>query len=131
MNLELHHIGVATKNIEKEFAIFQKLGYKKVSDTFNDAIQKIKGLFIEADNQPRLELLENLEVNGPLDSCLKNGVKFYHLAYKTNDIQKDLDEFIKETRAKLIVPIKNAAYFDKICFLMLPNMTLIELVQER
>jgi methylmalonyl-CoA/ethylmalonyl-CoA epimerase len=131
MNLELHHIGVATKNIEKEFAIFQKLGYKKVSDMFSDEIQKIKGVFIETDNQPRLELLENLEENGPLDSCLKNGTKFYHLAYKTNDIQKDSDELIKEVRAKLIVPITEATYFDKICFLMLPNMTLIELVQER
>ena len=41
-NMKLHHIGVATKNIEREFVIFKKLGYKKSSEVFVDEIQKIK-----------------------------------------------------------------------------------------
>ena len=56
-NLRLHHIGVACKSIEKELKTFELLGYKPVSEIFSDEIQKIKGLFISAPNQPELELL--------------------------------------------------------------------------
>ncbi len=127
--LKLHHIGVATKSIQRELKTFEALGYKPVSDIFEDEIQKIRGLFIEAEGQPALELLENMSPDGPLNSCLKNGVKFYHFTYETKDIEKDLERFVSESRAKVIVPITTAKYFDKICFLMLPNMMMVELVQ--
>ena len=82
-NLKLHHIGVACRNIEKEFKYFEKLGYQFASEIFVDEEQKIKGVFIKADNQPCLELLENVSEDGPLTSFLQNGVKFYHFAYIT------------------------------------------------
>ncbi len=131
MNLKLHHIGVASKDIEKEFSVFKNLGYKKISETFEDKIQKIKGVFIDSQNQPCLELLENLDSDGPLNPYLKKGTKFYHFAYETKNIEQDLEVLVKETKALVVVPITQAEYFEKICFLMLPNMTLIELVQER
>lgn len=82
-NLKLHHIGVATKNIEKEFVVFKKLGYKQSSEVFIDEIQGIRGMFIEARGQPCLELLENLSSDGPLTSFLQKRTKFYHFAYET------------------------------------------------
>ena len=127
-NLKLHHIGVATKNIEKEIAYFKMLGYKECSEFFIDEIQKIKGIFIEAENQPRLELLENLTEEGPLKSFLSKGNKFYHFAYETQNINIDYKKFINKG-AIPVVKITKATYFDKICFLMLKNMMLIELVQ--
>lgn len=39
-NLKLHHIGVATRNIEKEFKTFEMLGYSKVSAIFTEPVQK-------------------------------------------------------------------------------------------
>lgn len=127
--MKFHHIGVATKNIDKEFSYFEMLGYRKISVEFVDSIQKIKGVFVEAENQPVLELLENIEAQGPLDACLKAGIKFYHFAYETENIEKDLEYFVKEKKAKIIVPITKATYFEKICFVMLRNMMIIELVQ--
>ena len=41
-SMKLHHIGVATKNIDREFEIFKKLGYKQCSDIFVDETQKNK-----------------------------------------------------------------------------------------
>ena len=128
-NLKLHHIGVATKSIEKEFLYLRCLGYKQCSDIFVDEIQKIKGMFIEAENQPCLELLENLSDDGPLTNHLKKGNKFYHFAYETNDIEKDYARFI-EGGALPVVRITKAAYFNKICFFMLKNMMLVELVEK-
>lgn len=131
-NLKLHHIGVVTKNIEKEFKVFEKLGYSKVSDIFTDPIQKIKGVFISAENQPTLELLENLAPDGPLNSFIKNRIKFYHFAYISNNIEQDIELFINKYNAFLISPPpETVTYFEKICFLMLPNQMIIELVQER
>jgi len=63
MEVENRIAEILTVLLKEEFAIFQKLSYKKISDTFYDKIQKIKGVFIKADNQPCLELLENLGEN--------------------------------------------------------------------
>ena len=88
--LKLHHIGVATRNIEKEFEIFSKLGYKKCSNVFEDKNQKMKGLFIKSQNQPCLELIEGVGEENPVKSHILKGNKFYHIAYETKNIEKDL-----------------------------------------
>lgn len=127
--LKLHHIGVATRNIEKEFEMFSKLGYEKCSEIFEDKIQRMRGLFIKASNQPCLELIEGVGDNNPVKSHILKGNKFYHIAYETSNIEKDLDDFIKNYNARVIVPTTNSTYFDKICFILLPNMMIVELVQ--
>ena len=128
-NLKIHHIGVATRNIEKEFKSFQAVGYKNRGEIFEDPVQKIRGLFIEADNQTRLELLEGLTDDNPLKNHILKGNKFYHIAYETQNIEKDLKDFIENKRAKVIIPITEATYFEKICFIVMPNMMIVELVQ--
>lgn len=129
-NLTLHHIGVATRNIEKEYNTFEKLGYKKCSGVFEDAVQKMKGLFIECDNQPRLELIEEgICENNPVKSHVLKGNKFYHIACGTKNIEEDLKDFVEDKCAKVIVPIMKATYFEKICFVAMPNMMIVELVQ--
>ena len=129
-NLKFHHIGIACKNIKTEAGYFETLGYKPVSEIFVDNNQKIKGLFIEAAGQPRLELLENACDDGPLNSCLAKGIKFYHLAYETTDLENVIADFIAQ-KAMVIKPITDAVYFHKVCFLMTKNMVLIELVQPK
>lgn len=131
LELALHHIGVATRKIEKEYDAFRRLGYTASSEIFIDHAQKIRGIFISAPGQPRLELLENLETSGPLDSYLKNGIKFYHLAYISQDIEYDCARLLQDCRAKILVPVMCAAFFERICFLMLPGMLLVELLELR
>ncbi len=128
-DLKLHHIGCATRNIEKELKTFQMLGYSQCSDFFCDEIQKIKGVFISALNQPCIELLENLSSDGPLTSHIIKGNKFYHFAYETTDIHKDLERFVCDFKAKIIIPITKATFFENICFMVLPNMMIVELVE--
>jgi len=127
--LKLHHLGVACRNIEKEFHVFEKLGYRPISDVFEDKIQKIRGLFIVAKDQPCLELLENLTSDGPLNSHLAKGNKFYHMAYQTENIESDVKDFTTNRGARIIIPITEATYFKKICFMVMPNMMIVELIQ--
>ena len=127
--LKLHHIGVATRNIEKEFEVFSKLGYEKCSDIFEDKTQNMKGLFIKEQNQPCLELIEGIGEQNPVKSHILKGNKFYHFAYETKNIEEDLKDFVEYKKAKIIVPITKASYFEKLCFVLLPNMMIIELVE--
>lgn len=128
--LNFHHIGVAVKNIDKEFTNYALLGYRKDGKCFVDEEQGVKGLFIYAKGQPTLELLENLPEFHTLDLQLKNGQKMYHMAYYTSEFDKTIDMFEK-CRAKIILPPKQSVYFKKrICFLMLNNMAMIELLEK-
>lgn len=125
----LHHIGVATHGIEKELRVFEGLGYRAASAPFVDEGQKIRGLFITTPGCPTLELLEHTGSSGPLDLWLKKGVKFYHFSYEVPDMEEALGMVLRLERAKVVVPVTTATYFHKICFVMLPNMLLVELVQ--
>ena len=132
MNLQLpiHHIGVACKSIEEEMQVFTQLGFKEEAN-FIDEKQGVRGKFIIPScmdyPQYRLELLENINEHGVLDSYLKKNNKMYHIAYESKNIQRDLALFPKESL--VVVPIIDAVYFAKICFVMMPNRFLIELVE--
>ena len=127
----LHHIGVVTRGIEEELPIFEMLGYCKTSEIFIEPGQKVRGLFIAAPGQPVLELLENMENGGPLAGALAKGIKFYHFAYAVPDVDKALERLLALCRAKVIVPANEGVYFKRICFVMLPNMMLVELIEPR
>ncbi len=126
--LVFHHIGVATRGIDRELPALEKLGYVVQGERFHDPLQRVNGLFLAAPGQPTLELLENSGEAGPLDYWLDHGVKFYHFAYETDDIEESLREKLNQ-RAKIVTPLTKACRFSRICFLMMPNMMLIELVQ--
>jgi RimJ/RimL family protein N-acetyltransferase len=128
--LEFHHIGLATDNIEDEFSAYRFLGYAREDALFEDHEQGIKGQFITAQGQPRIELLENLKGSTTLDVWLKNRVKMYHFAYKTANIEKAIN-ILNRNRIRTVTPLKMSVYFKKrICFLLLSPGFLIELIEE-
>ena len=130
-NFEFHHLGIAAKDIEKEFKSYALLGYEKEDFFLKDEIQGVKGLFLKAKNQPRLELLANLEGSTTLDYFLSKGIKIYHFAYLVGDIDKAFDIFTDKLRAKVVSKMQISAYFKtRICFLMLPNMMMIESIEQ-
>lgn len=127
---EFHHIGVAVEDIMKEYSTFALLGYFRESDMFEDENQGIRGLFITSKNQPRLELLSNLEGSTTLNAILSNKNKLYHFGYFVSDIEKAV-EILQKARARIISPMKMSTYFGKrICFLLLTNMFMIELIEQ-
>ena len=128
---EFHHIGIATKDISKEIKSYSMLNYSFEDEFTKDENQGVKGVFLTAKNQPRIELLENTEASTTLDYYLNNGIKMYHFGYIVNDIEKVFDIFTNKLKAKIISPLKFSTYFKKrICFLMLSNMHMVELIEE-
>ncbi|MCV3392059.1 VOC family protein [Campylobacter sp. IFREMER_LSEM_CL2101] len=130
LNLPIHHIGVACKSLENERKIFEKLGFIKEAE-FIDEQQGVKGEFIIPKNnlfpQYRFELLSNLNEKGVLDSYLKNKTKMYHIAYESKNIEQDLSLLLND--GLIVVDIMKASYFAKLCFVMMSNNLLIELVE--
>lgn len=149
LKLPVHHIGIACKNIEKEFEFFRILGFRKHS-SFIDEAQGIRGEFIVPSDEKQtmycFELLQNIGEKGILDSYLKNNVKMYHIAFETCDIEVTLLKLqemcamandsslaggggLMFGKPRVITPLLTNEYFSRFCFVMLPNRLLIELVE--
>lgn len=128
-SFEFHHLGIATKSIDKEFLSYALLGYAKEAE-FIDPNQGVKGLFLTAKNQPRLELLENLPESNTLDYFLKQGIKIYHFGFLVEDVQNAFEVFTKKLNAKIVRELRFSEYFGgQIGFVMLGNMMIIELIE--
>ena len=128
--VDFHHVGVATRGIEKELPLYLLLGYQREGKLFTDPEQGIRGLFLTAEGQPRLELLENLEDSKTLDKPLEHGQKLYHMAYLVENIEGAM-KALAVNRAKVVAPLKHSVYFGaRICFMMLPNMGMVELIEK-
>ena len=51
----------------------------------------------------------------------------YHMAFSTQAIEEDMRRLEERVNAKVIIPVREAVYFAKIAFAMVPKVFLIEL----
>jgi len=124
-----HHIGYACTDFEKEMHCFTLLGYRQKDSDFIDETQGVEGRFLIADNQPEIELLKNSENSTTLDYWIRNKIKVYHFAYTVKNFDEALKKF-KNSKSIVARQPEISKYFGKrICFVMLPNMFLIELIE--
>jgi len=131
--LRFHHIGVACRDLDREQAGYALLGYRPESpdrQDFEDPTQGIRGRFLVADGQPRVELLVNLEGCTTLDSWLKGPARVYQQAFETDTFDETVAQF-QERGARVVSPPVPAVAFEgrRICFVMLRTMTLIEVIE--
>lgn len=127
---EFHHIAVACKNLNKEADAYKLLGYRQESPDFRDDCQGIYGRFLVSQGFPRLELLKNTEESHTLDIWLKNRTKMYHTAYIVGNFDKAMEVF-RMMGAQVVREPTPSTYFKKrISFLLLPNLSLIELIEK-
>lgn len=129
----LHHIGVASRNIAKDTVFFETFGYHPQSAEREDAQADIRVQFLSADNQPDLELVANLNKEGPVTPHLQVRRKIFHFAYETDDIETDARKMIDEQNASFLVPITQvedgSSSIKAWCYLMFRNMMIVELVE--
>ncbi|MEJ2631350.1 MAG: VOC family protein [Acidihalobacter sp.] len=128
--LEFHHVGVACRKLEREQTVFENMGYRPEGEIFVDPTQGIRGRFLTGAG-PRMELVEPLDSQtGVLTNVLAQGLKMYHLAYTTPDMERSLAEAV-QIRGKVMVEPVPAVAFDgrRIAFVFLPNMLLMEFIE--
>ncbi|KEF40313.1 Glyoxalase/Bleomycin resistance protein/Dioxygenase superfamily [Schinkia azotoformans MEV2011] len=127
---KFHHIGLACKNLEKEIKMHEKLNYFRESQIFEDANQKIKGVFMK-NGEFRIELLEALNKDSPINNYLKKGIRMYHQCFTTENLDVAIKFLINEGAVLVAEPIEAVAFNKrKIAFLYLRTQMLIELIEE-
>lgn len=131
-NYIFHHVGIATKSIEKCISTYEKLGYKS-SDIKVEPTQNVKICFLSMIESPILEIIEPLNSEAPISRIVQNsGTTPYHICYEVVDIQKSADELEKLNFRLLFEPIISVAMDDGLfCYLFSPNIGLIELYQRK
>lgn len=129
MSLSFHHVGVACRDLRVEMERLTPLGYRLEGSVFVDENQGVEGAFLEGGG-PRLEILHPLQEKGVLAPWLNTGTKLYHLAYSVGDHLQSEMAALRSQGAKLVVqPVAATAFGGaEICFLMMPNMLLVELI---
>ncbi|MFD0482514.1 VOC family protein [Kineococcus sp. GCM10028916] len=128
--LTFHHVGVACRDLDREQAGYALLGYTPEGPDFEDPTQGVRGRFLVAPGQPRVELLVNLEGSTTLDPWLKGPARIYQQAYETPTFDDSVAQF-QAVGARVVSPPVPAVAFGgrRICFVMLRTMTLVELVE--
>lgn len=127
--LTFHHIGLACRDLDAEAKPFELLGYRPEASDFTDPRQGIRGRFLIGPGL-RLELLVPLPGSTVLDPWLGKEIKMYHQAFESPSLEASI-EHLRASRGKVVVPPTPAVAFDGrlISFVLLRNLTLIELIQ--
>lgn len=129
MDYKIHHIGVATNDIEATAELYRKLGYL-VSETVIDQNQHVYVKFCELRGA-KIELIGLIDEKSPISKLLiKSGVTPYHICYEVCNI----DSAVTELRAQGYIPTtrKMASTIGgrDVIFLYHKKNCLIELLQE-
>jgi methylmalonyl-CoA/ethylmalonyl-CoA epimerase len=89
---KIDHIGLAVKSIEETKAFFEKVLGLECEGMEEVPTQKVKTAFFSI-GEVHIELLEPTADDSPVAKFLeKNGPGVHHVAYGTDDVQKQLDQ---------------------------------------
>ena len=128
--MRVDHIGYAVKDIEKAKKSMEALGYE-FDATVEDKDRNVRIAFGELDGY-RVELVAPMGESSPVDMQLsKIGPTPYHICYKSEDIEADIER-LKKSRFKVTVPLVPAIAFNnkKVVFMYSLSVGLIEIVEE-
>ena len=128
-NLDFHHVGVATKDISAERDMYLKLDYRVEGRLFHDPLQQVRGLFM-VNGGMRVELLEPDSPSSPLNVIIANRQKMYHQCYECDNLEGTIHS-LESAGGRVVSPPKPAVAFGgrRVAFVMLPGMTLVELLE--
>lgn len=132
--MDFDHVGIAVQNIEKYFETMLNsvLGVPELSEIIIDPIQNCRIAFATTSNGVRLELIEPLNEESPVNQILhKKKGGLYHMCFVANNFDEDLkhclaNKFIALSEAQPAIAFNNR----RIIFLSSPSFEIIELVEE-
>lgn len=127
MNLKIHHVGIACKNIEKAVKEFKKMyNVIEVSEIIYDELQHANLCMLKTDTGLDVEFISGEQVA----NLLKAKITYYHICYSVENIESAIKHF-EENGALMISGPKPAKLFEgkSVAFLM-TKLGLIELVEE-
>lgn len=127
--LVFHHVGVACKDLDREQAAYELLGYAPEGEDFVDPVQGVRGRFLVGGG-PRVELLVDLPGSTTLVPWLRGPARTYQQAYESATFDASVAA-LTAAGARVVSPPVPAVAFGgrRICFVMLRTMTLVEVIE--
>jgi methylmalonyl-CoA/ethylmalonyl-CoA epimerase len=106
--MQLHHIGVACRNIDEEIEEISRI-HEVVSRTpvVNDPEQDAQVVMLTLGDGTRIELVAGRQV----ETLVKRNIGLYHLCFEVADMGTEIDRLVGEG-AKLMSGPKAAVLFD-------------------
>lgn len=130
-NCSFHHIGYAVRDITMTAAFYTKAGWK-LSEIYTDTIQNTYIAFLHREGFPLLELVAPIDETSPICNTIKKvGNSTYHICYSVPDINSAVAELRAQRYMPLFKPVEAVGINNKkICYLMHPEVGLIEIVEQ-
>jgi len=111
--------------------MFRLLGYE-VGDVIVDPTQKVQLSFIRPPDGPLIELVCDLDENGPTSQLVnKSGTGFYHVCFEVDRIEQAITDFRSKKYSLLCQPVAAVAFCGrKIAWMYNQHIGLIELLEK-
>lgn len=129
--MKIHHIGYLVKKLPRAAEAFEALGYVRLGDVTADGYRKVDILFLEKDGY----VIELVSPNAP-DSVVAGLIKTYknapyHICYLCGDLEKESECLVSAGYFQIDAPMPAPALEGRrVCFLMHPQMGMVELLEE-
>ena len=131
--LNVEHIGIAVKSLEKSIPLFEKLLDTNCYKTEMVQSENVNTAFFKRGDT-KIELLQSLTADGVIQKYVeKKGEGIHHLAFEVEDIIAEMNRLKNEGFILLNEEPKSGADNKLVCFLhpKSTNSVLIELCQEK
>ncbi|MBM3911187.1 MAG: methylmalonyl-CoA epimerase [Thaumarchaeota archaeon] len=132
--MKLHHIGIVVPKINDSFPEITKfIKFDQTTIPTLVASQKVNVCFLQL-GETRLELIEPIGDDSPVANFAQKGGGYHHLCFEVPDIQKQLDEFVKNGAHVIVEPV--TGFEDRLIAFVILNTphtktNLIELAEPR
>jgi methylmalonyl-CoA/ethylmalonyl-CoA epimerase len=130
---KIEHLGIAVENIQASLKVYETLLGTTCYKLEEVESEGVKTAFLQI-GETKIELLEATNPDSPIAKFLaKKGKGIHHIAFDTDDIEKDLERLKNEGFELIHQSPKDGADNKRIAFLH-PKSTdgiLIELCQEK
>jgi len=132
--MRFRHLGVAVAKLDGAIDTYTNiLGYKLLSDIFDDPIQKVSVCFLGTDNpgDAMIELVAPLTDDSPVKGFLARGGGAYHMCFGASRLDDALAEAIAKGCLLIRQPVPAVAFGGRrIAWVYTPTRQLIELLEE-
>ena len=127
--MNFHHIGIVCRSIDVEIEEYKLFGYELEGVVFEDPLQCVRGVFMTLGGM-RIELLEPLGIDSPINSVIRRKIKIYHQCFECSQFEEALKTLVNNGCVVAKEPTRTVAFnLRRVVFLMTPNNALVELLE--
>lgn len=126
----IDHICIAVKNLEEAINYWERVfGYKRMTATVENSIQKVKVVFLSKENSILIKLIEPVEGNVSLQNFVNRGGGFHHICFRCSDLSSVMTDLTDKGLITLVPPQPGEAFNNhNIAFMLAKYGIKLELI---